>query len=170
MTNHHVPSKVWIAFCAWVVLWSALLPGLEARRRRRKRPWRPPVPAEVNGKWGFKNRKGRIAIKAIFDEARPFENGRAAVRMGAKWGFINGWGRFTAPARYLEVGAFSNDLALVRLPEGYRTINKSGVVQTAKNLYLPQPSRVILPPGYQRGRRYPVLVPLPPTGGTAESM
>ncbi len=47
------------------------------------------TPAEINGKWGYTDDEGTLAIDAVYEEALPFsENGRALVRQDGKWHII----------------------------------------------------------------------------------
>lgn len=41
------------------------------------------------GKWGFVNEKQEWVIQSKFDDAKEFQAGKAAVRLGNKWGFID---------------------------------------------------------------------------------
>ncbi|WP_157272520.1 WG repeat-containing protein [Azonexus hydrophilus] len=43
----------------------------------------------TNGKWGYINEKQYIVIHPRFDDAKEFQNGRAAAKLNGKWGFIN---------------------------------------------------------------------------------
>lgn len=47
-----------------------------------------PVQAQ-SGRWGFINERQEWVIQPRFDEAKEFQDGKAAVRQNAKWGFIN---------------------------------------------------------------------------------
>lgn len=42
-----------------------------------------------NGRWGFINEHQNWVIPAKFEDAKEFQNGRAAVKLNGKWGFIN---------------------------------------------------------------------------------
>ena len=46
-------------------------------------------PINVNGKYGFMDRAGKVVITPQFDDTGRFSEGLAAVRVGTKWGFIN---------------------------------------------------------------------------------
>ncbi len=39
----------------------------------------------AGGRWGYIDRAGKAAVPMIYDEIRPFENGRAQVRRGGDW-------------------------------------------------------------------------------------
>ena len=47
-----------------------------------------------SGKWGFINQRQQWVIPPRFDEAKEFQDGRAAARKGGKWGFINRQGHW----------------------------------------------------------------------------
>jgi hypothetical protein len=47
-----------------------------------------------NGKEGFIDKKGKIAIKPIFDSVAPFKNGLAKAKIGNKEGYIDKTGKF----------------------------------------------------------------------------
>ena len=47
-----------------------------------------PVQAQ-SGKWGFVNQRQQWVIAPRFDEAREFQDGKAATKQNGKWGFIN---------------------------------------------------------------------------------
>jgi hypothetical protein len=48
--------------------------------------------AERNGKWGYLNKLGKVAIPFKFDDASPFREGRACVTKGNKRGVIDSKG------------------------------------------------------------------------------
>lgn len=45
-------------------------------------------PIKANGKYGYIDRKGTIAIKPKYDMADDFSEGLARVKLGSKWGYI----------------------------------------------------------------------------------
>src|SRR4030042_37423 len=51
-------------------------------------------PVEKNGLWGYIDKKGNIKIELKFQQAAPFNEGLAAVRIDNQWGFINSSGEF----------------------------------------------------------------------------
>ncbi len=59
------------------------------------------------GKYGFIDTTGRIIASPVYDEAKPFLNGFAAVRHGKYWGFIDRTGKETIPLRYTAAGSFT---------------------------------------------------------------
>lgn len=56
------------------------------------------------GKFGYINSSGRIAIPVRYDDARDFSEGLAAVKVsttsGARWGFIDMTGKWVIPAKF----------------------------------------------------------------------
>ena len=63
------------------------------------------------GKFGFVRGDGSVAIEPRFDEARPFVNGLAAVRLNDSWGFIDIAGRMAVEATFEAVRDFADDRA-----------------------------------------------------------
>jgi hypothetical protein len=50
--------------------------------------------------------KDKLVIPLIYDEAREFKNGIAAVAVHNKWGFINHSGEVVIPLKYDYIGSF----------------------------------------------------------------
>ncbi len=48
----------------------------------------------INGRWGYINKKGTTVIKPNFDNANTFSNGIASVIVDGKLGYINKKGYF----------------------------------------------------------------------------
>ena len=44
---------------------------------------------QENGLWGFVDKEGNVMIEPIYQKAKSFSNGMAAVYNGKQWGFIN---------------------------------------------------------------------------------
>ncbi len=63
-------------------------PGPKYRNVRTYSEGLAPV-QHANGRWGFINERQEWVIAPKFDDARPFQTGKAAVKQGHKWGFIN---------------------------------------------------------------------------------
>lgn len=51
-------------------------------------------PIEINGKYGYVDRTGKVEIDPIFDEAEDFEDLSAVVEINGKYGLINQQGEF----------------------------------------------------------------------------
>jgi hypothetical protein len=90
-----------------------------------------------NGKWGFKNENGTIAIKAEYFNALDFSEGLALVAtiddlsgfgLYSGWGFIDTKGRMVIAAKYNHASSFSEGLARVQSSEtkSWGFIDKTG--------------------------------------------
>lgn len=71
------------------------------------------VVTEANGKWGYKDRTGKVVIQPRFDSAFQFANGLARVRTGELYGFIDKNGTFVVPAQFKAAANFADGLACV---------------------------------------------------------
>ena len=50
-----------------------------------------------DGKFGFINKKGRIAVSLKYDDTMDFGEGLASVKKDGKYGFINKKGKVVVP-------------------------------------------------------------------------
>ena len=73
---------------------------------------------DARGKFGYMDSSGKVVIKPRFDQAYPFTEGVAAVRIGNKAGFIDPSGQPVAPFRFNTASPFSDGLAEVSVIEG----------------------------------------------------
>jgi hypothetical protein len=67
------------------------------------------------GKWGYVDSTGFLFINPVYDYAKGFRNGLAAVRVGNLWGYINERGSYAFPPQFKFAGYFDGPLATVRL-------------------------------------------------------
>jgi len=81
-----------------------------------------------DGKWGYINQKGDLAIALQFDEAQDFQEGLAAVKVRDRWGYINALEKFVRNPDLRDAGAFSEGLAAVRLDNKWGYIGKDGKI------------------------------------------
>ena len=93
---------------------------------------------EKNGKWGFINKSGEMAIPFIYEDivryyeqqtVAGFSEGLIAVKKNGKWGFINTSGINVIPFIYDQAFNFSEGLALVKKDNNYIFVNKYGVCE-----------------------------------------
>lgn len=90
------------------------------------------APVQINGKSGYLNEHGNIAIAPKFEDSYDFNDGLAAVRIGGKFGFIDSHCKFQIEPRFQAVDHFSEGLCAVRDPAGkWSFIDKTGKVQIA---------------------------------------
>jgi hypothetical protein len=80
----------------------------------------------VDGKWGFVDKSGRIAIEPQFDAAERFGDGLAPVKIGGKWSFIDKTGKAAIEGRYDFTYGYSEGLAPVLLGRTWKYIDKTG--------------------------------------------
>jgi hypothetical protein len=139
-------------------------------------PLRIALPGELEiqqqgDKVGFVDEHGQFKIKPAFDDALPFFEGMAAVKIKEKWGFVNTDGRLVIDARFENAYYFTEDVAIAELKElGPVLIDKSGKVLASnfesiqsisegrvlverndKNGYLDLQGKVIIPIVYDGG-------------------
>ncbi len=79
-------------------------------------------------KYGFADETGKMVIKAKYNQAYPFENGRAKVCKGDNWGFIDATGKEIIPIQYASISAFENGLASVKKGNKYGYIKEDGTI------------------------------------------
>src|ERR1019366_1426959 len=68
-----------------------------------------------DGKWGYIDTSGHLAIPAQFDSAGPFVEGLATVKLGSQVGFIDKTGQYAINPQFPEAGDFHGGLAAVRV-------------------------------------------------------
>jgi hypothetical protein len=85
-------------------------------------------PVQHDGKWGFIDRTGRLAVDYQFEEAAYSQDGMAAVRDGGIWGAIDGSGAMVIDPQYENAFYFSEGLAYVRTGAGPAFIDATGEV------------------------------------------
>ncbi len=68
---------------------------------------------ELNGSWGFINRKGQMVIKNKYTTVKDFKNGFAAICQNKLCGLINPSGEVKIPLQYEENDDFSEGLVPV---------------------------------------------------------
>ena len=81
-----------------------------------------------DGKWGYIDTVGHLAIPNQFDSAGPFVEGLARVNLGNQVGFIDKTGKYVINPQFSQAGDFHDGLATVLGDGGWGFINKSGVV------------------------------------------
>lgn len=84
---------------------------------------------QVDGKWGFLDSHGKLAINCIFDEVRPYSEGFAAYRIGAIWGYVDHTGNAVGPEVPPEASLctharpFANSFAAVETDMGWHFVH-----------------------------------------------
>jgi hypothetical protein len=91
---------------------------------------------KINGRWGFFNLKGEVAIAPQFDEVSVFSEGLASAQRDEKWGVIDASGQWVvAPKWARQPGAFSTGLANVCEDEKCGYIDRKGEWAIAPHFY-----------------------------------
>lgn len=107
------------------------------------------------GKWGYMDRSGKSVIPCIYQDARRFSEGLAAVQKDGHWGYINKNGETVIPFQYMNPYPFHEGLAFVFFNGKYSVIDKNGNVVFC----LPQTNEGFLP--YSEG--WAIVKPTPYT-------
>ena len=81
---------------------------------------------DSGGKYGYKEKSGKIIIPANYDRAWNFSEGLAVVEVDGKRGFIDTTGKMAIPAGFDVAGSFSQGLASVKIDGKWGLIDKSG--------------------------------------------
>lgn len=83
-----------------------------------------------DGKWGFIDATGRVAIPPTFDLAEPFSDGLAAVRLGGRVGYVDPAGALVLVPAHAPAGVlhrpFVNGLAAVRVGGRFGYMDRNG--------------------------------------------
>ncbi|MCL2361465.1 MAG: WG repeat-containing protein [Defluviitaleaceae bacterium] len=85
-----------------------------------------PVRSDMDGAVGFFNIRGVAVTPFMYEAARDFSEGLAAVRYGGQWGFIDTYGDIHIPFRYDRAGDFSEGVAPVMLNGRWGFIDTEG--------------------------------------------
>ncbi|APA52029.1 hypothetical protein BLD35_02145 [Campylobacter coli] len=64
---------------------------------------------ELNRKYGFMDKNGKIVIEPKFDGVGNFSEGLAAVGLNGKWGFIDKNGEFAIKPKFDVFGILVKD-------------------------------------------------------------
>ncbi|MEM1213283.1 MAG: WG repeat-containing protein [Planctomycetota bacterium] len=79
-------------------------------------------------RWGYLNRSFKAQINPIYEDARDFTGGLAAVKANGKWGYINRSARWTIPPRFDQADDFDETLAMVMIDGKAGYLNKAGAL------------------------------------------
>lgn len=79
-----------------------------------------------DGKFGYIDREGNVAVGSQFDYALPFSEGLAPVLMGELVGYTNRSGEMVIPAQYTQGGDFRGGLAPVTVGGGSGYVDRNG--------------------------------------------
>lgn len=109
-------------------------------------------PIVEDGKWGYINESGKVVIKSQFDDAKPFYEGLARVKVEGKWGFIDPTGKFAISPQFeispYGVGANGSNLDF---HEGMAAVS---LKQGEKWGYIDRSGRIVIPPKYDSAHQF----------------
>lgn len=83
-------------------------------------------PERRNNKVGFIDAEGQFKISPVFDDALPFSDGLAAVKVGEKWGFVDAAGSQVIPPKFDAAYYFRDGVAVAELDSGEVLIDAKG--------------------------------------------
>ena len=108
-------------------------------------------PIEEDGKFGYLDENGRIAIKPQFDDAKLFSEDLARVRVGKKWGFIDRTGKLVITPQFeLSSSEEANNCSL-DFHEGMAAVSLNG---GRKWGYIDLSGRIVVQPKYDYADRF----------------
>jgi hypothetical protein len=84
------------------------------------------IPYRKGQKWGYADQSRRLVLPLQFDEAGPFVNEIAWVRIGSLYGYIDGGGNAVTPVHFTKASVFRRDRATVELGGETFQIDGSG--------------------------------------------
>ena len=94
----------------------------------------PLTAVNKDGRWGYTDRLGRMAIAPQYDYALAFSDGLAAVSKDGRCGYIDASGKAVIALQYEDAASFSEGLALARKDGVISVIDTSGkTVFTSKD-------------------------------------
>jgi hypothetical protein len=84
----------------------------------------------ASGLYGYVNTQGEFVIKPQFDQAMPFTDGIARVKVRSHWRLISTKGKFVNKSLYEDISDFRNGVAIIRKKEELSSTNAilSGLV------------------------------------------
>jgi outer membrane protein assembly factor BamD len=112
-------SHLLLAFCVWIAFSSSAISQSDSGvDLRPKKAWW--------GRWGYINSAGKFVLEPQYEEALPFSDFLAPVKVEGKWGYINGEGKFIIEPRFEDAYLFSDQAAAVKEGGKWGFINRSG--------------------------------------------
>jgi hypothetical protein len=85
-------------------------------------------PIQLQGKWGFIDRTGKVVVSPRFKHAGDFRERRASVQVGDKFGFVDETGKVVIPPQFDRVEDFAGGLARVQVGVKWGFVDPSGKI------------------------------------------
>lgn len=95
------------------------------------------LPIREDGRWGYIDRTGRLAIEPQYERAWRFSGGLALVRDGQDFGYIRPNGSFALEPRFDDAWHFSDGLAPVEVDGQWSYLDTTGAVVADTQMSLP---------------------------------
>ncbi len=94
-------------------------------------------PILLDGRWGYVDDRGRMAIQPQLAEARGFANGLAPVRTRTsfRWGYVDATGQIAIEDRFQETRTFRSGRGAVRLDNRWGFVDASGDLVISPRFY-----------------------------------
>src|SRR6218665_2530042 len=73
------------------------------------------VPVKIDGKCGYIDKTGKMAIKPQFESAGNFQEGLASIELDDKWGYIDKSGNIAIKPQFEDAQWFHEGLARIKL-------------------------------------------------------
>lgn len=79
-----------------------------------------PTVYRQGNQWGFVNNKGQIYLEAMYEDAKPYVNGYAAVKKNGLWGYVDCNGDLIVEPQFMDALNMTSDgIAYVQNESGY---------------------------------------------------
>ena len=97
------------------------------------------APVKIKSSWGYIDKKGKLVIDNIFQNAFRFQDGLAKIKINGKYGFINTSGKIIINAEFDEVLRMDDRKTILAcknnfLSKQYNYLNHNGEI-IAENIY-----------------------------------
>lgn len=80
---------------------------------------------DLNGKYGFIDRSGEIAISIIYDGVEQFCDGLAKVKLKDKWGCIDHSGKMVISNKFDALWLLEDGLVMIKIEDNYGLIDRN---------------------------------------------
>ncbi|MGC3981116.1 MAG: WG repeat-containing protein [Steroidobacteraceae bacterium] len=97
----------------------SITPNVSAKIIKQSAQW---VPTAENGVWGYQDVGGQWMLRPRFDDAEPFKDGVAKVKIGELWGEILPDGQWLHEAGYFQISESASGVAVARYMGGLRAL------------------------------------------------
>lgn len=104
-------------------------------------------PIVEDGRFGYIDENGSVVIKPQFNDAKPFHEGLARVKIGAKWGFINRAGNLAILPQF-ELNPYNSEDANYSYLDFHEGLAAISLKRGEKWGYIDHTGKIVIPPKY----------------------